>query len=158
MDVAGVGIDLVDLCKVQRLLDRSLSDGAGTWLTEVEMNSIDLTVSEIGRLIALKESIVKALGTGFCDSITWMDICIEKNTARSGVVTLGNSARKKAVSLGITEWEVDAIIRKQIVVAVVAGIKGGHACSNSEFPFAQSVSGGVWRPRGERFLPNFNPR
>src|SRR5262249_7572084 len=97
----------MELAKVQK----HLSDQHGDWLNAVfsdaERAQADPPPNEIqcysGRYAA-KEAVVKALGTGFSDDVTWLDVEIIRSAAGSLGVRLSGGALKAANALGVTHW------------------------------------------------------
>jgi holo-[acyl-carrier protein] synthase len=53
---------------------------------------------------AAKEAVVKALGTGFSDEVTWHDVEILRSETGAPSVNLSDGALEAANALGITRW------------------------------------------------------
>jgi holo-[acyl-carrier protein] synthase len=101
------GIDLMVLAKVEK----HLSDPHGDWLdgafSDDERAQADPPPHEIefyGGRYAAKEAVVKALGTGFSDDVTWLDIEILRGPAGGIDVRLSGGACEVAHALGVTQW------------------------------------------------------
>ena len=83
--IAGIGVDIVDIARVQALLDRYGERFLRRVFTEAEtayaMNGANKAERLAGRF-AVKEAAMKAFGTGKSQGILWKDV--ETVRARSG--------------------------------------------------------------------------
>jgi len=83
--IAGIGVDIVDIPRIQALLDRYGKRFLGRVYTEAETAYAMRGANKAERLagrVAVKEAVMKALGTGKSLGILWRDI--ETLRARSG--------------------------------------------------------------------------
>jgi len=83
--IAGIGVDIVDIPRIQALLDRYGKRFLGRVYTEAETAYAMRGANKAERLagrFAVKEAVMKALGTGKSQGILWRDI--ETLRARSG--------------------------------------------------------------------------
>jgi len=83
--IAGIGVDIVDIARIQALLDRYGERFLGRVYTEAETAYAMRGANKAERLagrFAAKEAVMKALGTGKSQGILWKDI--ETLRARSG--------------------------------------------------------------------------
>ncbi|HEX8043550.1 holo-ACP synthase [Candidatus Deferrimicrobium sp.] len=75
--IAGIGVDIVDVARIQGLLDRYGERFLRRVYTEAEtayaMNAANKAERLAGRF-AVKESVMKALGTGKSQGILWRDV------------------------------------------------------------------------------------
>ena len=75
--IAGIGVDIVDIARIQGLLDRYGERFLRRVYTEAEtayaMNGANKAERLAGRF-AVKESVLKALGTGKSQGILWRDV------------------------------------------------------------------------------------
>lgn len=75
--IAGVGVDIVDIARIQALLDRYGERFLGRVYTEAEsayaMDGANRAERLAGRF-AVKEAVMKALGTGKSQGILWRDV------------------------------------------------------------------------------------
>jgi holo-[acyl-carrier protein] synthase len=83
--IAGVGVDIVDISRIQALMDRYGERFLRRVYTEAEaayaMGGANKAERLAGRF-AVKEAVMKALGTGKSQGILWRDV--ETLRARSG--------------------------------------------------------------------------
>ena len=73
----------------------------------------------LAKRFAAKEAAVKALGTGFAESITWKQVNIENNEKGMPVLTLTGKARERADALGVSRLHVSISDEKHYAVAFV---------------------------------------
>ena len=75
--IAGIGVDIVDIARIQSLLDRYGERFLRRVYTEAEsayaMNGVNRAERLAGRF-AVKEAVMKALGTGKSQGILWRDV------------------------------------------------------------------------------------
>jgi holo-[acyl-carrier protein] synthase len=101
--IAGIGVDIVDIARIQALLDRYGDRFLRRVYTEAEtayaMSGVNVAERLAGRF-AVKEALMKALGTGKSQGILWRDV--ETLRARSGKpeVRLHGQAAKWAKTRG----------------------------------------------------------
>jgi holo-[acyl-carrier protein] synthase len=75
--IAGIGVDIVDIARIQALLDRYGERFLRRVFTEAETAYAMRGVNKAERLagrFAVKESVMKALGTGKSHGILWRDV------------------------------------------------------------------------------------
>jgi len=75
--IVGIGVDIVDIARIQALLDRYGERFLQRVFTEAETAYAMRTVNKAERLagrFAVKESVMKALGTGKTQGILWRDV------------------------------------------------------------------------------------
>jgi holo-[acyl-carrier protein] synthase len=81
--IAGIGVDIVDVARIQALLDRYGERFLRRVYTEAETAYAMGVVNKAERLagrFAVKEAVMKALGTGKSQGILWRDV----ETVRTG--------------------------------------------------------------------------
>ena len=75
--IVGIGVDIVDIARIQSLLDRYRERFLGRVYTEEEtayaMRGANAAERLAGRF-AVKEAVLKALGTGKTQGILWKDV------------------------------------------------------------------------------------
>jgi len=75
--IVGIGIDIVDIARIQELLDRYGERFLHRVFTEAETSYAMSGANEAERLagrFAVKEALMKALGTGKTQGILWKDV------------------------------------------------------------------------------------
>lgn len=81
--IVGLGIDLVELERIDKAWERHGMRFAEKILTEAEIAQLPKSpIARLAALFACKEAAVKALGTGFADDVTFQ--CVEIIHTASG--------------------------------------------------------------------------
>ena len=107
MRIIGHGIDIVEVCNVERLARMPGGHFTTRCFTHRELRDAGEGTAKHERLagrFAAKEAVAKAMGTGAGHGFAWTDI--EITTADSGApgVVLRGGAQARALALGITGW------------------------------------------------------
>ncbi|PCI55284.1 MAG: holo-ACP synthase [Alphaproteobacteria bacterium] len=96
--IIGIGTDLVDIGRIQKVLDRHGARFEQRCFTDIEQakavkrQDIEKIAATYAKRFAAKEACVKALGTGFIDDITMRDIgVVEDENGRPSLVLTGGA-------------------------------------------------------------------
>lgn len=108
--IAGIGIDIVDVGRVEALLSRYGDRFTQRVFTEAEAAYARRSVKPAERLagrFAVKEAVLKAFGTGKSQGIRWRDVeTVRGAMGRPKVILYGNAAntmnRMKGESIFVT--------------------------------------------------------
>ncbi len=97
------------------------------WLTQTERNqSPDARgpmAAYVAGQIAMKEAVVKALGTGLVGEMTWTEIEVLRNSAGTPMIALSGAVRARANELDITAWHGSISHTDEYAVASVIAVK-----------------------------------
>ena len=108
--VIGHGIDLVDIDRVADLLERH-----GDRFTERCFTPGERAYAEAGKRrraeryaarFACKEAVLKALGTGWRDGISWTDVAVVHEPSGQPILRLTGRCHEIAVARGCRRWHV----------------------------------------------------
>ena len=106
--IVGVGIDIVEHGRIERIHARYGDKFARRILDEMEMDDYRKAPSQVSLLakrFAAKEAASKALGTGFARGITLNMICVRHDDDGRPLLELYASAAEHANKLGVvTPW------------------------------------------------------
>lgn len=107
MNIIGNGIDIIEIKDIRELIERSGNHFETRCFTVTECSIAGSDAHRIqyfaGRFAA-KEAVLKAIGTGWSQGISWTDIEIQRlPTGRPSVVLYGR-CQEIAAELGITMW------------------------------------------------------
>ena len=107
--IFGIGTDIVDLDRIKAI--KSHDDFASKILGPLEMEKYkklkeDSKILYLGKQFAAKESLVKALGTGFRDPIFPKDIQVLRNDVGKPEVISSDAVESYVQDLGITKSQV----------------------------------------------------
>jgi holo-[acyl-carrier protein] synthase len=105
MRIIGTGIDIVEIARLQRSLDR-FGDRFLDRVFTAEERRYCQTIAEPARCyaarFAAKEAVSKAFGTGIGQSLGWLDLVVERSPAGQPSILLQGNATATARALGIT--------------------------------------------------------
>jgi len=119
-----VGVDIVEIERIQRVVDRWGQRFLGRIYTEAELDSCRSRVPDLAAKFAGKEAVMKALGTG-TKGVSWRDIEILPSRRRAPLVFLHGGARRRARKLGIKGLAISlSHSRDYAVASVVGGAEG----------------------------------
>ncbi|MDA0214240.1 MAG: holo-ACP synthase [Planctomycetota bacterium] len=126
MNAVAHGIDLVDIERIQRMLNEHGDRFLQRVFTSTEQEyakSGGVRCSErLAARFAAKEAVLKAIGTGLRTGMTWTDI--EVRVLPSGAPMIATSGRvaEIAVSRGIATWLISISHSGGFAIASVIGI------------------------------------
>ena len=133
-EIAGIGLDLVEVDRIRRLLEDHPDRFVDRVFTPDEIRycapRVNAAESYAGRF-ALKEAVMKVLGTGWGEGVGFRDIEAVKQSSGAVSAALHGEAAKRARGLGITRIHVSITHVHGMAAAVAVGEKeeGTHACS-----------------------------
>ena len=101
--IVGIGVDIVDIERVERLLDRYKDRFVARVFTESEKQYANRSVKPAERLagrFAVKEAVMKAFGTGKSHGILWKDVETVRGRMGKPEVKLHGNASKYLIKTG----------------------------------------------------------
>ena len=109
--IKGIGTDLTDRRRIQRAYDRFGDRFVAKVLSATEIKVFQSMgdgkqVAYLAKQFAAKESVVKALGTGFSQGIALHQIEITRWPTGAPAVNLEGRALARATELGISNWSI----------------------------------------------------
>ena len=109
--IKGIGADLTDRRRIQRAYDRFGDRFVAKVLCAPEITMFQSMrdgkrVAYLAKQFAAKESVVKALGTGFSQGIALHQIEITRRPTGAPAVNLEGRALARATELGISTWSI----------------------------------------------------
>ena len=120
--IIGIGTDIIEIARMAESLAQKGDSYARRLLTESEFEDFQQRGNKaafLAKRFAAKEATVKALGTGFADSITWKQVNIANNEKGMPVLTLTGKARERADALGVSRLHISISDEKHYAVAFV---------------------------------------
>jgi holo-[acyl-carrier protein] synthase len=103
----GHGIDLVDVATFRGMLDLSDPQILMRYFTSSELHDAGDGAARIQKLagrFAVKESVLKALGIGWGNGVSFADVEVAIDTSGAPQVVLHNRVRTLAAEHGISGW------------------------------------------------------
>lgn len=126
MSIVGIGIDLVECARIRKVLERHGDRFLERLLTPAELEYVrgyhkELVPRLAGRF-AVKEAILKVLGTGWRGQIAWCDMeVLNASSGAPGVALTGECARV-AAARGITRIMVSITHTENYGAATAIGV------------------------------------
>lgn len=117
---SAVGVDIIEIHRVQAVLDRHGPRFLGRVYTPLEVAYCRGRVSEIAARFAAKEAVMKALGTG-ARGLAWSEIEILPNHRGKPLVYLHGNAAARAERIGMAALDVSMSHSREYAVAFVVG-------------------------------------
>jgi holo-[acyl-carrier protein] synthase len=110
MRVIGHGIDLVETARIRRLhelhgahfLDRVFTADEQAYCSANPKRYFE----HLSGRFAMKEAVLKVLGTGWRGGIAWTDVEVTRSASGQPGIRLSGECARIANSLGITDWQV----------------------------------------------------
>jgi holo-[acyl-carrier protein] synthase len=133
--IIGIGSDLIDISRIERVIDRFGERFLDRIFTEVERRKSDRRMNRAAsyaKRYAAKEACSKALGTGFRAGIFWRDLGVVNLASGrpSMVLTGGALARLQAMTPPGMVARIDLTITDEPPLAqalvIISALPGGH--------------------------------
>lgn len=125
--LVSVGVDVIEIARIQRALDDFGERFLRKVYTERERDRYGARVSELAARFAAKEATSKALGTGI-RGIRWREMEVLSNRRGKPVLVLHGSAAARAEKLGLMAFDVSlSHSRSDALAFVVAFRDPAHA-------------------------------
>ena len=119
------GIDLVDIPSTACLLDDPTDQFLVRCFTIQEQASVanggDRAARFSGRF-AVKEAVMKALGTGFGEGVSFLDIETVTQISGAPTIILHGEAKRRADAMGISHWLVSTSHEGDLAMASVIAL------------------------------------
>ena len=119
------GIDMVDIESTRRLLADPTGQFLARCFTMQEQQSAGNGLNQPDRLsgrFAVKEAVMKALGTGFGEGAGFLDVEIVSLPSGAPTVVLHRKAKVRAEAMGIDRWLVSTSHEGNIAIASVIAL------------------------------------
>ena len=113
-----VGVDITEIGRITRALDRWGDRFLGRVYTEDEIAYCRGRVPELAARFAAKEAVSKALGTGLV-GVSWREMEILADRRGKPCVVLHGRAQDRANALGLTDWAVSLTHSDDNAIAMV---------------------------------------
>jgi holo-[acyl-carrier protein] synthase len=124
--IVGLGTDIVEISRIREMVERHGDHFVERCFTPGEIEYArrhrDSAVRFAGRWAA-KEAVVKVLGTGFVQGITFHDVEIVPLHTGQPTVRLSGEAGAIAAQLGITEVKLTISHAREYATATAIGVK-----------------------------------
>ncbi len=122
MAIVGLGTDIVEISRIESMLERHGEKLAQRILAEVELMKF-ARLKQPGRFLAkrfaAKEAAAKALGTGIADGVCFTHLVVSNNMAGKPELTLTGRAKQIADQMGVCACTISISDEKHYAVATV---------------------------------------
>lgn len=118
MTTHAVGIDMIEIERVQRVLDRHPERFLRRVFTPAETAFCRGRVPELAARFAAKEAVMKALGTG-ARSVAWRDIEVLPDRRGKPLVYLYGGASRRAAEIGLDAIDISLTHLESFAMAAV---------------------------------------
>ncbi len=124
--IVGIGTDIVEIERIRSMIERHGDHFLTRCYTAAEIEYSQRhrdSASRFSGRWAAKEAVVKVLGTGFIQGITFHDVEIVPLHTGQPTVKLSGEAGRIATSLGITEIKLTISHARDYATATAIGLK-----------------------------------
>lgn len=126
--IIGHGVDLVEIARIEQMLDRHADRFLDRVYTELErayaLESPRKTAERLAARFAAKEAALKALGTGWRSGIAWTDIgVISSPTGQPSLEVIGRAA-EIAREMQVGGWMISLSHSRSHAIASVIALGG----------------------------------
>ena len=128
MSALSAGIDLIEIERLQRAIDRHGMHFLERVFTVQELTEVAGNTASLAARFAAKEAVTKALGTGI-GQVTWHEIEILRQPHCAPELRLHGAADRLAKELGLETWSISLSHTKTHAIAMVVAM-GSHGCSH----------------------------
>src|SRR5947209_14772455 len=122
MSIVGIGVELVEVERIQHSIDRFGDRFLQRVFTpgEIEYSiSMKFAARHLAARFAAKEAVSKAFGTGIGKAMGWHDIDVRKKESGEPYLVLGGGAEELAKARGVTSALITLSHTDQHAVAVI---------------------------------------
>lgn len=119
--VIGIGCDIVEH-KITRELNWETDETLLNWIfseKELDIYQSKKDIKFLSGRFAVKEAVLKCLGTGMRDGISLTDIHVLKSSAGVPILELTGAVKEISQSIGISNWFVSITHSSEYSMAVV---------------------------------------
>ncbi len=125
MRIIGHGIDIVEINRISELLEahgdrfltRCFTDGERKYAETGRKRRAERYAARF----ACKEAVLKVIGTGWRDGISWRDIDVKREPSGQPQIAISGRCAEIANNLGIVSWHVSLSHTDKIAIASVIG-------------------------------------
>lgn len=119
MALAGIGVDMVEIARMEKVLARRPNFAARVFTQEERDYCMRMArpAQHFAARFAAREAVLKALGTGFSRGIGFADVSVTRNEAGRPEAVLAGRAAEVAAELGVHEVALSLSYTHEVAVA-----------------------------------------
>ena len=118
------GVDIIEIHRIQRTVERWGSRFLHRIYTEQELSYCHSRISSLAARFAAKEATMKALGTGI-RGVGWRDIEVVRQRGEAPTIRLHGRAAQRAKAMGINDIALSLSHSRDYAIASVVGLSKG---------------------------------
>lgn len=106
MSIVGIGVDFIEVSRIQHSLDRFADRFLHRVFTDGEIEysmSMKFPARHLAARFAAKEAVSKAFGTGIGKAMGWRDIDVRKKPSGEPFLVLEGGAKEMSILRGVTQ-------------------------------------------------------
>ena len=129
MEIIAHGIDLVDFPRIEDMVNRHGQKFLDRVFTANEQRYAESNKNKMEKLagrFAVKEAVLKLIGTGWRGKIAWTDIEVINNKLGVPEVTVSGEVKRIAEELGINQITVSITHTANFAIASAVAIAGNY--------------------------------
>lgn len=115
------GVDLIEIERLQRVVERFGARFLERVYTPQELSETKGNVASLAARFAAKEAVAKALGCGI-GRVTWLEIEVLRTPSHQPVLHLHGAAKQLAESLGWQTWSLSLSHSQTHAIALVVAL------------------------------------
>lgn len=122
MFVLGIGTDIVDITRLEKMSDVVRAKLARRVLTDAEYehySNIKFPIPYLAKRWAGKEAAAKALGTGIAEGVSFQHFSITSLNSGQPILNLSDRALERAQQMNASSWHISLSDEVQYAVAFV---------------------------------------
>jgi holo-[acyl-carrier protein] synthase len=126
--IVGLGTDIVEIVRIAKMVERHGEHFLNRVYTDNEVKYCQRRKESNQHLAgrwAVKEAVMKVLGTGFIRGIHWRDIEVCSQQSGKPLLTLHGGARDRADQLGISQVLISISHCREYATATAIGVSTG---------------------------------
>jgi holo-[acyl-carrier protein] synthase len=126
-----VGIDVIEIARVKKVLERHPSRFLRRVYTAEEVAFCHGRIPELAARFAAKEAVMKALGTG-ARGLAWREIEVLPNRRGKPLVYLHGAAKRRSDEIGLRGVDVSLTHSHELAIAAVVGASDDDSTNRDE--------------------------
>jgi holo-[acyl-carrier protein] synthase len=117
--IIGIGTDIVQVSRIERVLKKNprFEQKVFTPAESAYCNSRANPAQSFSARFAAKEALMKALGTGWDNGISWLEIEVLNNEFGKPAISLSGTCAEAALSMGIKRLHLSLSHEKEYAIA-----------------------------------------
>lgn len=120
MSVLSSGVDIVEVARIARAMERHGERFGARFFTAQELDYCDGRAERLAGRFAVKEAVAKALGTGIGD-VSWTEIEVRCDGRGRPELVLHGRARDLSAQRGLAHWSISLSHTKTYAVGFAVG-------------------------------------